>query len=182
MHAPKRTTELISARRSRRTRRTQSACLPPASGVPGPPSQPDKAPEQVGPAEQAHPPPAPWSRLRRALEDTDRRGGGDGQDGARGDGLLGVPQVSRAVGASHDAWGKRGQCHGRQSCSPCLSKLAEQLMLGTMRALGMARHRLSGVPGWGAGTQLAAEQALPWLGAPSPLPCLPSTSPRRATD
>lgn len=67
---------------------------------------------------RAHPPPATQPRLRPALKDTDRRGGSNGQDGARGDGLLGIPQVSRAVGASHDAWGKRGWCQGEQSYSP----------------------------------------------------------------
>lgn len=105
------------------------SCLPSQWGA-GTLSQPSEAPEQISPAERAHPPSAPQPRLRQALKDTDRRGGGNGQDGARGDGLLGIPQVSRAVGASHDAWGKREWCQGEQSYSPYPSQIT--LMPGTV--------------------------------------------------
>lgn len=42
-------------------------------------------------------------------KDTDEGGGADGQDGPDGDRLLGVAQVSRAVGASHDTWRGSGE-------------------------------------------------------------------------
>ena len=37
------------------------------------------------------------------IKDTDEGGGGDGHDGSYGDGLLGVPQITRPVGSSHDS-------------------------------------------------------------------------------
>lgn len=124
----------------KKSRESTESCPPahppthPCQWEPGPPCQPGQAPTRVSPTPRASPSPAPQARLRQALKDTDSRGGGDGQDGARGDGLLGIPQVSRAVGASHDAWGKRGQCHGGQSRRP-----------GAARAPGAAGHGLGGV-------------------------------------
>lgn len=40
----------------------------------------------------------------RQLKDTYSGGGGDRQDGANGDGLLSILQVTRAIGASHDTY------------------------------------------------------------------------------
>lgn len=37
------------------------------------------------------------------IKDTDEGGGGDGHDGSYGDGLLGIPQITRPVGSSHDS-------------------------------------------------------------------------------
>lgn len=41
-------------------------------------------------------------------KDTDKGGGGNGQDGPNGDRLLGITQVTRAVGTSHDACKEAG--------------------------------------------------------------------------
>ena len=43
-------------------------------------------------------------------------------------------------------------------------------MPGTAQVPGMAGHQLSGVPGQGAGTKLAAELVLPWFWLPAHSP------------
>ena len=40
--------------------------------------------------------------MSQTVKDTHGGSGGDGSDSANRDGLLGVPQVARAVGARHD--------------------------------------------------------------------------------
>lgn len=103
MHAPKSTTELMSVGRSRTACKMQSP-TPPCPALE--PIRPTRPQQTSLPALPAHLPILTQSP-DRALKDTDCRGGGNGQDGACGDGLLCIPQVPRAIGASHDAWGQR---------------------------------------------------------------------------
>lgn len=88
MQAPNRTTELMSA--------VQNEGEPPRWNIP-------PAPASKVATSAATPLALPIQDGTSAIvKDTDSRGGGDGQNGARGDGLLSIPQVTRAVGTSHD--------------------------------------------------------------------------------
>lgn len=68
---------------------------------------------------QARDDPPPIPEAPSSPKDTDERRGRDGQDGARGDGLLGVPEVPGPVRACHDACGtKETDRHGKPRCCP----------------------------------------------------------------
>lgn len=105
MQAPNRTTELISAALNEgETPKVENGPLQLLLNQPG------KAATSAWPFQ--HSPPGVPSP---AAQDTDSRGGGNSQDGARGNGLLSIPQVARAVRAGHDPCEQRSSSDRSQT-------------------------------------------------------------------